>query len=396
MANKSNLMSESDDGQGDAEGGHLQDSGIANVPQGQSGRPGKTREQVPELVVVETDSEFNPLHADQGAAPPTPPTELEHEEPAVPGESEEARQTRRSESSERRQRQKQAKERSSETIRYMESRIAELETQISGRLGHVDQQLTQFDQQQREEAFRRADFEVRRQGELATAARQELAAAMAAGDSTAMGHALDKRDAAIMAGQQAFVRANMLKSGQPIGDGRQPQRPQGQPQVQQPQRQAAPPLPRQVQEHIDSFQDRHPWYDPQDPQSFDSKIVLELDKAIADDGFRPSSQDYWDELEDRMKQYLPGRFKQEGAPRQRQQARQAQQPQIRGPQIGAPADRGAPRLQSNQVMISPERKTALISTGALAEDGKTVLDRNKYNRYLTQYAQYDRANGVAR
>ena len=53
--------------------------------------------------------------------------------------------------------------------------------------------------------------------------------------------------------------------------------------------------------------DENPWYDPngRDP---DSKIALTIDQAMAEEGWNPKSQDYWEELDNRLAKYLPHRY----------------------------------------------------------------------------------------
>jgi hypothetical protein len=49
------------------------------------------------------------------------------------------------------------------------------------------------------------------------------------------------------------------------------------------------------------------WYDPvgKDP---DSKVVLTVDNTLAEEGWDPRSPEYWEELDVRLKKYLPHRF----------------------------------------------------------------------------------------
>ena len=62
-----------------------------------------------------------------------------------------------------------------------------------------------------------------------------------------------------------------------------------------------------VQRFASNFMKENDWYDPngRDP---DSKIALTLDQALADEGWNPSSSEYWEELENRLQKYLPHRY----------------------------------------------------------------------------------------
>lgn len=56
------------------------------------------------------------------------------------------------------------------------------------------------------------------------------------------------------------------------------------------------------------FYNRHmDWYDPQGGDQ-DSKVVLALDEQITQEGFNPETKEYWEELEDRMREQLPHRM----------------------------------------------------------------------------------------
>ena len=49
------------------------------------------------------------------------------------------------------------------------------------------------------------------------------------------------------------------------------------------------------------------WYDPtgKDP---DSKVALTIDQQMAEEGWNPASQEYWEELDNRLQRYLPHRY----------------------------------------------------------------------------------------
>lgn len=53
------------------------------------------------------------------------------------------------------------------------------------------------------------------------------------------------------------------------------------------------------------------WYDPNGGNR-DSKIVLAIDSDLYNEGYDPETKEYWDELKDRCKEYLPHRFKAAG------------------------------------------------------------------------------------
>lgn len=73
------------------------------------------------------------------------------------------------------------------------------------------------------------------------------------------------------------------------------------------QRQAAPqPLDPRLVNHAKQWMERNAWYDPTG-QDQDSRITLTLDQRMAEEGWDPTTPQYWQELEGRVKKYLPHR-----------------------------------------------------------------------------------------
>jgi hypothetical protein len=59
------------------------------------------------------------------------------------------------------------------------------------------------------------------------------------------------------------------------------------------------------------------WYDA-DGRNRESKIVMTIDEDLFAEGYDPNTKEYWDELDDRVKEVLPHRFKAASAPRAKQ------------------------------------------------------------------------------
>jgi hypothetical protein len=147
-----------------------------------------------------------------------------------------------------------------------------------------------------------------------------------------------------------------------------------------------------VQARIDEFRDEFPLFmAPGWKGEAFTRAVQAIDMAVANEGFMPNTDDYWDEVRDRMREanLVPAEARQ--SPQRVAEPRRA--PERRGPPtMGAAQPRSA--NGGTQVKISPERKQAMIAIGCLDPDGRTVTDRNKFNRVLKQYSEFDRANNV--
>ena len=73
------------------------------------------------------------------------------------------------------------------------------------------------------------------------------------------------------------------------------------------QRQAAPqPLDPRLANHAQVWMEKNSWYDPSG-QDQDSEIAMRIDQRLAQEGWDPTTKEYWDELSARVKKYLPHR-----------------------------------------------------------------------------------------
>ena len=75
----------------------------------------------------------------------------------------------------------------------------------------------------------------------------------------------------------------------------------------QPQQKAVPQADPLLQRYVNNWMANNDWYDPNNGDS-DSKIVTTIDNALAEEGWNPKTQEYWDELDNRLQKYLPHRY----------------------------------------------------------------------------------------
>jgi hypothetical protein len=116
----------------------------------------------------------------------------------------------------------------------------------------------------------------------------------------------------------------------------------------------------------------NPWYDPQG-QDQDSEIAQLIDKRLTKEGFDPASEDYWEELSDRINKKMPH-------VNDRQPARQ----RPRSP-VGSSGRESAPAGRANEFRVSPERVQAMKEMGAWDNPEMRA-------RMIKSYAKYDREN----
>ena len=73
------------------------------------------------------------------------------------------------------------------------------------------------------------------------------------------------------------------------------------------QRQAAPqPLDPRLANHAQEWMSKNKWYDPA-AKDQDSEIAMRIDHRLAQEGWDPTTKEYWGELDARVKKYLPHR-----------------------------------------------------------------------------------------
>ena len=74
-------------------------------------------------------------------------------------------------------------------------------------------------------------------------------------------------------------------------------------QMSQPRQNIAVPDP-MVQKLASDWMERNSWYDPHG-RNEESEFAMIIDKKLTAEGYDPSSQDYWEELDDRLEKFIP-------------------------------------------------------------------------------------------
>lgn len=206
------------------------------------------------------------------------------------------------------------------------------------------------------------DYHIDEAKKQITMAEQVFAKATAAGNGEDAMQAMRYRDEA----RDKLARYTYAKTQQTA----QLQQQQGQPAQRDPD-------PKVVQ-NARAFMTKHNWYNP-DPnnQDEDSAITYQLDRAVVRDGFDPRTEEYWTELESRMRKRLPERF--EG----QEQRQTTERKPSGGPAIAS--GRGSGAAGSNKVYLNPDRVQAMKDAGVW-EDPKLRA------RYTKRYLQFDKEN----
>jgi hypothetical protein len=249
------------------------------------------------------------------------------------------RERRRLEKQDRKARRGKAIDRDKLELDFLRNRNDDLERRVSsqeqrafqGDLNNLDQELTRTSQE-------------------AEMADRVIAKAIESGNGEDVTKAMRYRD-------QAIAKYNHLS--------------QVKQQAQAPAQQPRNTVDSATMSHANEFMEDHSWYDPTGADE-DSSIVLAIDQALSKDGFDPKTEDYWDELRDRVAKRLPEHFG-----KKNRVARG-------GPNVGSSREH-VPSSTRKEIYINPERKQALIEAGVW-DDPVLRL------KYVKRYAEYDKKN----
>jgi len=274
---------------------------------------------------------------------------------------EELRRKRREEKAERAARRKQAIERDKTELNFLRQRNEDLEkrifniekTTVANTISGIDARIAD------------TVAEVK-------AAERIMAQAIEAGNGEDAAKAMRIRDAAMQRVQQLQVHKHHQNQA-----------------AQQLHQQAQVPAPApgpdpEIASFAQDWVSRNTWYDP-DGKDEASKIVLAIDQTLVESGYNPKTEAYWRELDKRVAKRLPDI---KGGGNYDDSQDDDRRGQRRGPLIGSSRD-NAPSSSRREVYISPERKQAMIDAGVWED---AVLRQ----RYLKQYAKWDRENNASR
>jgi hypothetical protein len=241
----------------------------------------------------------------------------------------------------RRQLQKVAKERSQQELAYLREQNAELMRRMAAVEGNTLTQNAAGVQQQLQQALAEA-----RQAE------QIMARAIEAGNGEDAATALRIRDEAKERAAQLSAYKDRFEAA-----AKEATTPRADPRV---------------TNYAQQWLSANSWYDPQGRDE-DSAITKAIDNALAREGWNPASEEYWHELTRRVASRI-GDGEAEEAP--------ARSTKRKAPPTGSGREY-APPSTKNEVVVTPERKQAMLDAGVWD-------DPVARKRYLKAYQDYDR------
>lgn len=145
--------------------------------------------------------------------------------------------------------------------------------------------------------------------------------------------------------------------------------------AEQAQKQPKPqPLDPRLRNYASEWLDRNNWYDP-DAKDEDSALAFDVDRRLAQQGWDPTTEAYWKELDSRLRKYLPHRY---GSGYNKPQRN------LKSPVAGSGRESG--NSSGGGHKLSSERVQALKDSG-LWDDPKQRAEAIK------RFQEYDRNHG---
>jgi hypothetical protein len=121
---------------------------------------------------------------------------------------------------------------------------------------------------------------------------------------------------------------------------------------------------------------RNDWYDP-NGRDTDSRVATKIDESLVEEGWDPTTEDYWEELDNRLTKYLPHRYNTSS------DGRSSDTPRRPRTVVTGSGRESQSSARGSEFRLSPERVRAIKEAGRW----DNIAERNKMIR---KYAEYDR------
>lgn len=129
---------------------------------------------------------------------------------------------------------------------------------------------------------------------------------------------------------------------------------------------------------------KHAWYDPNGGNQ-DSRVALSIDTQLHDDGFDPKTPEYWAELDNRLKSYMPHRYAGYNATQRPGGQGGGQSVEPRAGVTTAGPGRSAGGSRQTKFTLSPERVQAMKDSGSWD-------DPVRRDKMIRQFREFDLRN----
>lgn len=177
-------------------------------------------------------------------------------------------------------------------------------------------------------------------------------------------------------GQGAVQAQDMLYQARSKRESLQHYKANAEKQFTQPKQNINVPDP-MVQKLAVEWMQKNSWYDPH-ARDVDSRVAKSIDETLTEEGYDPATPDYWDELDERLKKYVPHRYNQDND----KSSFRNQRPRSVVTSSGREASSGG---KATEFRIAPERVAAMKEAG--------MWDNLELrNKMIRKFAEFDKQN----
>lgn len=124
----------------------------------------------------------------------------------------------------------------------------------------------------------------------------------------------------------------------------------------------------------------NPWYDP-NGKNVESKIAVAIDNALTEEGFDPATEDYWDELSERMQKYIPNTQN-----RGYNESNRKTRPRSA---VTSSGRESVANSRGNEFVLNPERVSAIKEAGKW----DNMQERTKMINYFRNFDKQNKVRG---
>jgi hypothetical protein len=135
-----------------------------------------------------------------------------------------------------------------------------------------------------------------------------------------------------------------------------------------------------VQRQIASWMERNDWFDPE-RKDMDSKIAKQVDEQLTKEGWNPASREYWDEMDNRLRKYIPHRYNddyEDESPRRKP----------RSPVTSSGRENAASAGGRNSFSLTPDQVKAMKDAGFWDDPKKRASMIKRYAQQQNQSQGY--------
>lgn len=133
-----------------------------------------------------------------------------------------------------------------------------------------------------------------------------------------------------------------------------------------------------MQKKAAAWMERNSWYDPEGKDT-DSAVAVKIDESLAAEGWDPTTDEYWEQLDERLTKYMPHRYN-----RGTENRSSGRSP--RSVVTGSGRESSSASVRPGEYKLTPDRVRAIKEAGMWD-------DPTARQKMIRKYVEYDRGQG---